>query len=146
MSIKDQDHQTDPLFFYHPAHPADQLHPNVLAYMGDTLYDLFIRQRLIHRPNHRLNHMHKQASGYVSARSQAAALMRLEPLLTEEEREIVRRGRNAKSASSAKNAQMIEYRMSTAFECLLGYLYYKQRLSRLRELMEQAADLTERKE
>lgn len=112
------------------------LHPLVLAYAGDAVYELFIRQYLISGANHRPHHLHKMATRYVSARAQANSLKRLMPLLTDEEREVVNRGRNAKSGTAPKNADMLEYRHSTAFECLIGYLYYCGRHDRLLDLME----------
>lgn len=121
---------------YFPPHKdPKQLNPLVLAYMGDAVYESFIRQYVISRPNHRPNHLHKTSTKYVSAKSQAKALEKWLPLLTEEERDIVKRGRNAKSGSSPKNTDILIYRHSTAFECLLGYLYFSGSLERLEELM-----------
>ena len=108
----------------------------MLAYVGDTLHDLYVRQYLISQPNHRPHHLHRAASEQVSAKSQAKALERLMPLLSEEEKEVVRKGRNVKSGTTAKNADVLEYRYSTAFESLLGYLFYKGRFQRLDELLE----------
>lgn len=123
-------------FYIQPAKPPEQIHPLVLAYMGDTLYDLFIRQKLIVGKNHRPDYLHKQASRYVSAKAQAEALRTMLSSLSDEERAVVKRGRNAKSGTIPKNADVMDYRQSTAFECLLGYLYYKEQHERLRELME----------
>lgn len=118
-----------------PAKEAGQLSPLVLAYIGDAVYEIFIRQYLVSLPNHRPNHLHKQASQFVSAKAQAKALIGWLPILTEEETDIVKRGRNAKSGSSPKNTDILDYRHSTAFECLLGYLHYRQQFTRLNELM-----------
>ncbi len=126
------------LFFHPPAKPAEQLNPIVLAYIGDAVYEMFIRQYVVSQTNHKLHHLHRSATECVSAKAQARALQQLLPLLTDEETDVVKRGRNAKSGSAPKNADILEYRHSTAFECLLGYLYYKQRYSRLQELMENA--------
>ncbi|GIQ70338.1 ribonuclease III [Xylanibacillus composti] len=123
-------------FYIPPAKPPEQINPLVLAYLGDTVYDLFIRQKLIVGKNHRPDYLHKQASRYVSAKAQAEALRVMLPALSDEERDVVKRGRNAKSGTVPKNANVIDYRQSTAFECLLGYLYYKERHERLREIME----------
>lgn|SRR5690625_2623253 len=119
-----------------PDKRPEQLHPIALAYIGDTVYDLFVRQYLLSKTNHRPDHLHKQASALVSAKAQAKHLERIMPLLTDEEADVVRKGRNAKSNTTAKNANVLEYRHSTAFECLVGYLYYKRRLARLNELIE----------
>ncbi|NEN83967.1 Mini-ribonuclease 3 [Paenibacillus elgii] len=111
------------------------LNPLVLAYVGDAVYEVFIRQYVVSQTNHRPNHLHRLSTRYVSAKAQAKALQRWLPILTEEETDIVKRGRNAKSGTTAKNADVLEYRHSTAFECLIGYLYYTQRWERLQQLL-----------
>ncbi|MCP1312379.1 ribonuclease III [Paenibacillus sp. MZ04-78.2] len=103
--------------------------------MGDAVYEVFIRQYVVSQTNHKPNHLHRLSTRYVSAKAQAKALQRWLPLLTEEETDIVKRGRNAKSGTTAKNADVLEYRHSTAFECLIGYLYYTQRWERLQQLL-----------
>lgn len=127
--------QSDPfgvnLFAFPPAREPRLLNPLVLAYMGDAVYEVFVRQYVVSLTNHKPNHLHQLATRYVSAKAQARSLARLLPLLTEEETDIVKRGRNAKSATKAKNADVLEYRHSTAFECLIGYLYYTGRWERL---------------
>ena len=126
----------DPLLFaYTPANPG-LLSPLALAYIGDAVHEMYIRQYLISLPNHRPHHLHRQATQYVSAKAQALALKIWIPLLTAEELDIAKRGRNAKSGTTAKNADILEYRHSTAFECLIGYLYYKQQYERLRILLD----------
>ncbi|MFD2615236.1 Mini-ribonuclease 3 [Paenibacillus gansuensis] len=129
-----EDSCADRLYFA-PAKVPELLNPIVLAYMGDAVYEIFIRQHMISMPNHRPNHLHQQSTKFVSAKAQARALDHIMPQLTEEEADIVRRGRNAKSGSTPKNTDVIVYRRSTAFECLIGYLYYKHRHERLEELM-----------
>ncbi|MCZ8523792.1 MULTISPECIES: Mini-ribonuclease 3 [Paenibacillus] len=123
------------LFAFPPAKEPRLLNPLVLAYMGDAIYEVYVRQYVVSQTNHKPNHMHKTCTRYVSAKAQAKALERWLPLLDEEETDIVKRGRNAKSGSSAKNADILEYRHSTAFECLIGYLYYLGRWDRLQELL-----------
>lgn len=123
------------LFPYPPAKEPKLLPPIVLAYMGDAVYEMAIRQYLISMPNHRPQVLHRQATRYVSAKSQARALARLAPLLTPEEADIVRQGRNAKSAVP-KSANVNEYRQATALEALFGYLYFSGRGGRIRELAE----------
>mgnify|MGYP001271609265 CR=1 FL=1 len=130
-----------PPLYFAPAKPPELIHPLVLAYVGDTLHDLFVRQYLIALPNHRPHHLHREASAQVSAKAQAKILERLMPVLTDEEKNIVRRGRNVKSGTPAKNADILEYRYSTAFECLLGYLFYKGQFQRLNDLLELSLDL-----
>ncbi|MVP02277.1 Mini-ribonuclease 3 [Paenibacillus lutrae] len=124
------------LFSYPPAQKPELLNPLVLAYIGDAVYEMFVRQYVISLPNQRPNHLHRTTTRYVSAKGQSRALQHMLPLLTEEEAAIVKRGRNAKSGTIPKNADVLEYRHSTAFECLIGYLYYKQSSERLRYLME----------
>lgn len=123
------------LFLFAPAKPPAQLNPLVLAYMGDAVFETTVRQYVISRPNHRPNHLHREAVKFVSAKAQAASLHRLLPLLTEEETDVVKRGRNAKSGTIPRNADVLDYRHSTAFECLIGYLYYTKRFDRLGELL-----------
>lgn len=123
------------LFAFKPSVEPHLLNPLVLAYLGDAIYEVFIRQYMVSQTNHRPNHLHRQSTGFVSARAQAQSLRRWLPLLSEEELDVVKRGRNAKSATTAKNADILEYRHSTAFECLIGYLYYTERWERLHELM-----------
>ncbi len=120
--------------FIAPSKNAGQLNPLVLAYIGDAVYETLVRQWLVAQENHRPNHLHMRSIRYVSAKAQAKALERLMPLLSEEETAVVKRGRNAKSGSIPKNADVLEYRHSTGFECLIGFLYYEKRFERLREL------------
>jgi len=123
---------------YPPAREPRLLNPLVLAYVGDAVYEVFIRQYVISQTNHKPDHLHRMSTRYVSAKAQAKALTRWLPLLSEEESDVVKRGRNAKSGTTAKNADVLEYRHSTAFECLIGYLYYTRRWERLRFLLELA--------
>jgi ribonuclease-3 family protein len=129
------------VFYHPPSKPPGEMNPLTLAYAGDAIYELFIRGYVISRPNHRPNEMHRTAVKYVSAKAQAAALAEL--ALSEAERDVVRRGRNAKSGTAPKNTDIAQYRHSTAFECLLGYLYYTGEHDRLREIMEQAVQIIE---
>ncbi len=123
------------LFDYPPFQPPKLLPPLVLAYIGDAIFEVAIRQYLIGHANLRPHHLHREATKLVSAGAQARLLFRIESELTEEEADIVRRGRNAKSGSVPKNADVIEYRHATALECLAGYLYYSSRVGRLEELI-----------
>ncbi|AIQ32601.1 MULTISPECIES: Mini-ribonuclease 3 [unclassified Paenibacillus] len=122
-------------FPYEPSKPARLLSPIVLAYAGDAIYEVAVRQYLISLPNLRPNHLHRSATGLVSAKAQSTILAYLEPVLTEEEKDVVRRGRNAKSGTIPKNADVLEYRHATAFECLIGHLYYTGQQTRIQELV-----------
>ena len=111
--------------------------PLVLAYLGDAVYELVIRTRVVNRGNTQVNKMHRMTAGLVKAEAQAKMYMLLEEELTEEEQAVYRRGRNAKSATMAKHATMRDYRMATGFEALMGWLYLNGRLERLTELVSQ---------
>lgn len=115
--------------------------PLVLAYMGDSVYEQYVRSRIIAEhcdlPAHKL---HLAAIKYVSAEAQSRSIGEIEPMLTEEELGVYKRGRNAKSPTSAKNASIGEYRRATGFEALIGYLYLKKSNERLDEIMKTAFD------
>jgi ribonuclease-3 family protein len=131
------------LFPFPPYKQPNLLQPLVLAYLGDAIYEVYIRQYLISLPNHRPHHLHRTATKYVSAKAQARSLHSMLPNLTEEELSVVKRGRNAKSGSSPKNTDILVYRQSTAFECLLGYLFYTEKHERLQQLMLMALEACE---
>ncbi|MFP4978446.1 Mini-ribonuclease 3 [Paenibacillus sp. CN-4] len=122
-------------FPYPPSKPVRLIPPIVLAYVGDAVYEVAVRQYLVSLPNLRPNHLHRSSTGLVSAKAQSRILAYLEPGLTEEEREVVRQGRNAKSGTVPKNADVLEYRHATAFETLIGHLYYSGRTDRIQELV-----------
>lgn len=122
------------LAIHKPSKQASLINPIALAYIGDAVYELLVRQYLLSQPNHKSHHMHKAAISYVSAKAQRSMLERLLPHLTEEEQDIVKRGRNTKSGAPPKNADMIDYRHATALECLIGYLYVDERIERITEL------------
>lgn len=123
-----------PLLFYPPSKKANLINPVVLAYVGDAVFELLVRQYLVGGTNHKSHYLHKEATTFVSAKAQRRWLELWQPMLTEEEAEIVRRGRNAKSGTPPKNADPADYRQATALECLVGYLFYEGRTGRLREL------------
>ena len=108
--------------------------PLVLAYIGDAVYEILIRTKVVNGGNAQVNKLHRRSAELVKAASQAKIIMALEEELTEEEHSVYKRGRNAKSASMAKNASMKDYRMATGFEALVGYLYLSEQYERLVEL------------
>jgi ribonuclease-3 family protein len=112
------------------------LHPLVLAYIGDTVYDLFVRTYLTMLYEVSVHQLHIKAVGLVRAGAQAVTLHQIEEFLTDEEYEIVKRGRNAKSGTIPKSADMMEYKWATGFESLLGYLYLLGRKERLLEILD----------
>lgn len=113
----------------------EEYSPLALAYLGDAVYDLVIRSLVMNRGNMQVNKMHKKTASLVKAEAQAKLYLLLEPELTEEEKSVYRRGRNAKSGTMAKHATMRDYRMATGFEALMGYLYLTERLERLADLV-----------
>lgn len=108
--------------------------PLTLAYIGDGVYEIIIRTILVKKGNCPVNQLHKRSSRLVKAATQSAMMEVLEPLLTQEELSVYKRGRNAHSPTMAKNATMADYRRATGFEALMGYLYLKEDFSRLLEL------------
>lgn len=111
-----------------------------LAYMGDAVYEVFVREYLLKTGQVKPHLLHQQAVKFVSGKGQAAVLLNWldKEILSAEEKQIVSRGRNAKSGSIPKNISIQTYRYSTAFETLLGYHYLAENKARLNELMEAA--------
>lgn len=109
--------------------------PLTLAYIGDAVYDLVIRTIVVERGNTSANNLHNKTVRYVNAVTQAQMIEALKDVLSEEERTIYKRGRNAKSHTSAKNASVIDYRKATGFEALCGYLYLTGRQERMLALI-----------
>lgn len=109
--------------------------PLTLAYIGDSVYELVIRTLLVSCGNTPVNQLHHKATQMVKASAQAQMIRKLEPLLTEEERAVYRRGRNAHSPTMAKHATMSDYRHATGFEALIGYLYLGGKETRMLELI-----------
>ena len=108
--------------------------PLTLAYIGDGVFDLVIRSVVVGKGNTRASQLHQHTSHIVKAKTQAEMIDALEDVLTEEEADVYRRGRNAKSPTMAKNATMADYRKATGFEALMGYLYLDNRFARVVEL------------
>lgn len=119
--------------------------PLVLAYMGDAVFEAYVRSYLIQGSRMPVNELHRTATKYVKAKAQAEIVHALEPLLSEEEWQIVKRGRNQKSATTPKNAILIDYKYATGFEALLGYLFFCGRIQRLLEIMGKAIEVTNEK-
>ena len=105
--------------------------PLTLAYIGDAVYELVIRTMVVEKGNRQASQLHRLTTSYVKAQAQAAMIEALEPELTEEELAIYKRGRNAKSYTSAKNASILDYRKATGLEALIGYLYLSGREERV---------------
>lgn len=105
--------------------------PLTLAYIGDAAYELVIRSIIVEQGNAPVNKLHKRTSRLVKAKTQAEAAARLMDVFTEEELAVYKRGRNARSHTMAKNAEMTDYRMATGFEAVMGYLHLKQDYERM---------------
>lgn len=123
---------------------ARQYSPLTLAYVGDAVYEMIVRTILVERGNAPVNVLHKHASKLVKAEAQADAYHRIKELLTEEEMSVFRRGRNAKSYTSAKNATIGDYRVATGFEALFGFWYLTGQTERMLEVAK--AGMTEEEE
>ena len=114
------------------------LSPLTWAYIGDSVYELLIRTYLVNKTKLKPHSLHIEAIKYVKAKSQADILKKLEEYLTDEEKDIVRRGRNAENHHLPKNANIQEYMYSTAFEALIGYLFLCKKEERVKEIIEMA--------
>ncbi len=114
---------------------AANLSPVTLAFVGDAVYSLYVRERLVLSTDFKTGALQRLTSNEVSAHGQSQLLEKLQPLFTEEENDIYRRGRNAKKATKSKNASVAEYNRSTGFEAVLGYLYLTGQYKRIDELL-----------
>ncbi|MDP4133149.1 MAG: ribonuclease III domain-containing protein [Bacillota bacterium] len=120
--------------------------PLVLAFIGDAVQTMYVRSRLVAKGPHKVNELHKECSEFVKASAQCRAVHGLMEILTDEEIQIFKKGRNAKSESVPKNADVTDYRHATGFEALLGYLYIQGKEERLLELLEKAYSIIDTKE
>lgn len=109
--------------------------PLTLAYIGDAVYDLVIRTIVVERSNRAANELHKKTVQYVKAQTQARIVESLMEQLSSEEEAVYKRGRNAKSYSTAKNASVADYHKATGLEALIGYLYLTEQTQRILELV-----------
>lgn len=117
------------------ADKARVISPVTLAFVGDAVYSLFVRQKLVLLHDYSPNELQKQTSSEVSAHGQNALLERILPKLTEEEQAVYKRGRNAKKATRSKNASVYEYNNSTGIEAVIGYLYLSGQYDRISQLL-----------
>lgn len=115
-----------------------QMNALALAYIGDSIYEVYVRQYLLAKGEIKPQMLHRAATQFVSAKAQAEQLDLLHDRLTEEEQSIVRRGRNAKSGTMPKNANPADYHKATAFEALIGFLYLMGDADRLHYIIETA--------
>lgn len=124
-------------------HFVNQLSPLVLAFVGDAVFNLFIRSRLVMKKKESAHKMHVKAINYVKASAQSKIVSKLQDKLNDDEKIIFKRGRNSKSATIPKHADVLDYRKATAFEAVLGYLYLLGMHERLEEILNMAAEIIE---
>lgn len=115
---------------------ARQISPVTLAFVGDAVYSLYVREREVLALDSKLSDLQKRTAAAVSAKGQSNLLLKTEELFTPEEEEIYHRGRNAKKSTKSKNATVADYNRSTGFEAVLGYLYLTGQYARIAELAE----------
>ena len=120
------------------------LNTTALAYMGDAVYEQFIREHILTKGGTDVNKLHRISTMYVSAPAQAKIIKSLFDDLTEEEQKLVKRARNRKYHTKAKNADPVTYKWATALEALIGYLYLSGDKQRLAEICEKAVEIIER--
>ncbi len=114
---------------------ARNLSPVTLAFIGDAVYSLYVREKLVLSTDFNTGTLQKLTSAEVSAHGQSQLLEKLQPLFTQEETDVFKRGRNAKKSTRSKNASVAEYNRSTGFEAVLGYLYLTGQYRRIAELL-----------
>lgn len=114
--------------------------PLTLAYIGDCVFDLIIKNLVISHGNKQVSKLHKETSSLVQASAQSLMMRKIQEQLTEEETSVYKRGRNAKSITPAKNQSITDYRRATGFEALLGYLYLQKEWKRMLDLVKIGLD------
>lgn len=135
MKKKDIHEQIDSLFGI-IAKDTKKYSPLTLAYMGDAVYEIIIRTIVVEASSGPVNTLHRRSSSLVNAATQAELMSAIQNELSEQELIIYKRGRNAKSHTSAKNASIHDYRIATGFEALIGWLYLQGRMERCLELVQ----------
>ena len=119
---------------------VQMLSPLVWAYVGDAVYELYVRTNLVNESNAKPHKLHVESIKYVKAAAQAENLRKIDEILTEEEKDVVRRGRNVQNHHVAKNASVADYAHATAFEALIGFLYLTKQDERLKEILTMCLD------
>lgn len=122
------------------AHEAAQINPVTLAFVGDAVYSLYVRERLTLEIGGKTSDLQRASVKAVSAKGQSVFLERVLPEFTEEEMDVFRRGKNAKKGTKSKSATSLEYNRSTGFEAVIGYLYLTGNTQRMKELFALSAD------
>ena len=119
--------------------PPSQYSPLTLAYVGDAVYELFVRTYLLRDANFPVNKLHKTAIGMVNAKAQSDLFQMVKEILTEDELAVYKRGRNTNS-HPPKNANMVDYKSATGIEALIGFLYLKGESERILEILKNIVD------
>lgn len=119
------------------------LNPLVLAYVGDCVYEVYIRKYVLHKYGGYVNDLHKKSIGFVKAAAQAKIVHSIGDSFTEEEWSVIKRGRNNKSSTVPKNANIADYKYATGFEALIGYLYLIDKKERIEEIIVQGISILE---
>ncbi len=109
--------------------------PNVVAYIGDSVYEVAIRSAVISAGNRPMKKIHNDVKSYVSGKGQIKIYEIIKPYLNEEEKDFFRKGRNAKVGSYSKSLELAEYKVATGFECIIGYLYLMGKIDRINYLI-----------
>lgn len=114
-----------------------------LAYIGDVVYELYIREHVISNSREQVNKLHKKTIKYVSAKAQARIVAAMDEELSDEEKDIIRRGRNAEANTVPKNTDVVTYKIATGFESLIGFLYLEKRIERLEYIIDRSIKIIE---
>lgn len=121
------------------------INTTALAYIGDGVYEIFVRKMMVERGWAAADHLHRETVKYVRAESQAYAVKKIMEMLTSEEQDLIRRARNRKSVTKPKNADPVSYKLATAMEALIGYLFLTGQNQRIDEIMSKVVDEIDRK-
>lgn len=120
-----------------------EVNVKTLAYIGDVVYELYIREHVIENSREQVSKLHKKTIKYVSAKAQAKVVAALDNELTDEEKDIIRRGRNAEANTVPKNTDVVTYKIATGFEALIGFLYLEKREDRLKDIINKSIRVIE---
>ena len=120
-----------------------EVNVKTLAYIGDVVYELYIREHVISNSREQVNKLHKKTIKYVSAKAQARIVEALNSEFSEEEKDVIRRGRNAEANTVPKNTDVITYKIATGFEALIGYLYLLKNEERLKYIIAKSIEIVE---
>ena len=121
-----------------------EINVKTLAYIGDVVYELYIREHVILNSHEQVNKLHKKTIKYVSAKAQAKIVQELQDEFSEKEKDIIKRGRNAEANTVPKNTDVITYKIATGFEALIGFLYLEKDNERLEKIITKSIEIIER--